>query len=287
MTAQNEIINDSRYVPIHNGGFVGLIDHMGSDQSIEQAARVSYSKGTRQTQDTRNLLRYLMRHLHTSPFEMAQTQWHVRLPIFVARQWIRHRTGSCNETSLRYSEANDDFYIPTPEYVKAQSKNNKQGRAGDLDPDVVAKYIADIDFQSKQAYHRYEQHLEDGVARELGRMELPVNLYTEWYWRFDLHNLMHFLKLRMDPHAQKEIQDYAIAMYNLAKEKFPISMEAFNDYILHSARFSRHELTLLKKMVKSSNLTTPADDKQLLEETGMSRREMNEFLSKLEIITKE
>ena len=287
MTTQQEILNDSRYVPIHNGGFIGLIDHMGSDQSIEQAARVSYSKGTRQTQDTKNLLRYLMRHKHTSPFEMGQTQWHVKLPIFIARQWIRHRTGSCNEQSLRYSEANDDFYIPSPEYVKAQSKNNKQGRDGDLDPDVVSKYIADIDFQSKQSYHRYEQHLNDGIARELARMELPVNLYTEWYWRFDLHNLMHFLKLRMDPHAQQEIQDYAKAMYNLAKEKFPISMEAFHDYILHSVQFSKGELVLLKKVINTDMLTTPTDDKQLLIETGMTRREVNEFITKLDTITKE
>ena len=281
MTKQHEILNDARYRPIHNAGFIGLIDHMGTDQSIEQAARVSYSKGTRQTTDTRNLLRYLMRHKHTSPLEMGQTQWHVRLPIFVARQWIRHRTGSCNETSLRYSEAEDEFYIPSPEYVKAQSKNNKQGRDGELDSNTVDQYIADLEFQSTQSYHRYQQHLKSGIARELCRMELPVNLYTEWYWRFDLHNLLHFLKLRMDPHAQQEIRDYADTMLVLTKEKFPIIIEAFEDYTLNAKTFSYHELKLLKKIVKTDLLTIPTDPIELQKETGMSKREIEEFWAKI------
>jgi len=281
MTKQQEILNDPRYTPIHNAGFVGLIDSMGTDQSIEQAARVSYSKGTRQTSDTRNLIRYLIRHKHTSPLEMGQTLWHVRLPIFVARQWIRHRTGSCNETSLRYSEADDEFYIPSPDYVKAQSKNNKQGRDGEIDSDTVSKYIADLEFQSNQSFHRYQNHLKTGIARELCRMELPVNLYTEWYWRFDLHNLLHFLKLRMDPHAQQEIQDYAKTMFSLVKTKFPIIMEAFEDYTLNAKCFSYHEMNLLKKMVNTGNITLPADPKELQQETGLSKREIEEFWAKI------
>lgn len=289
MTKQNEILNDSRYIPIHNGGFVGLIDTMGSDEDVEQAARVSYAKGTRKVSDTRNLIRYLIRNYHNTPVEMIETKWHIRLPIFCFRQIIRHRTASTNEMSLRYSEAEDDFYIPSAEYVKSQSKNNKQGRSGDLDPETVEKFIADVEFHNTQSYHRYQEHLKLGVARELARIELPPNLYTEVYWKIDGSNLMKFLKLRMDPHTQIETRDYADAMYNLVKPKFPLCFEAFEDYGLHGKNLSRMEVNVLKDICQSSLEKLEVDItgdsvKQHREEFkkkyGLSDREVEEFFNK-------
>lgn len=289
MTKQNEIINDPRYIPIHNGGFVGLIDTMGSDEDVEQAARVSYAKGTRKVSDTRNLIRYLIRNNHSSPVEMIETKWHIRLPIFCFRQIIRHRTASTNEMSLRYSEAEDDFYVPSTEYVKAQSKNNKQGRSGDLDPEIAEQFIADVEFHNTQSYHRYQKHLEQGIARELARIELPPNLYTEVYWKIDGLNLSKFLKLRMDPHTQIETRDYANAMYKLVKPKFPIIFEAFEDYNLNAKNLSRMEVDIIRDICKA-NLeklevdVTGESVKQNREEFkkkyGLSDREVEEFFNK-------
>jgi thymidylate synthase (FAD) len=236
---------------IHEHGFVRLVDTMGSDGDIADAARVSYGKGTRAVSDNRNLIRYLMRHKHTSPIEMASVKFHLKLPIFIMRQLIRHRTASVNEYSGRYSVMSDDFYVPEKEYVKPQSQTNKQGSDGDLADSWKDKYkqiIRDITLRTSIAY----KALVDpgfgtlGLSRELSRIVLPVSNYTECYWKIDLHNFFHFCRLRMDSHAQQEIRDYAIAMYELAKPHFPIATEAFEDYSLGSKSFSRMEMDVLK-----------------------------------------
>ena len=275
MTKQSEILKDSRYVPIHNGGFVGLLDVMGSDETIERAARVSYGKGTRQSSDTRSLLRYLIRHHHTSPTEFGEVILHVKLPIFVARQWMRHRTFSYNETSLRYSEAESEYYIPTEDYVQMQSTKNKQGREGQIsnskdfleDQKLATDYIFDV----------YNSDIKDGISRELARINLPTSLYTEFCCKVDLNNLMRFLKLRMDSHAQMEIQDYARAIYNLVKPRFPIIFEAFDDYVLNAATFSKNEMNILQQLIdNSTNIDSIISSSGLL-----SKREKEEFYAKL------
>lgn len=275
VTKQIDVIGDERYVPIHNEGFVGLIECMGSDESIEQSARVSYSKGTRKVSDTRNLLRYLINHKHTSPAEQASVRFHVKLPIFIARQWVRHRTAKLNEMSLRYSEASDDFYIPSDDYIKKQSKNNKQGRDGDLSPEDLIKFRDILQQNNTDSYNRYKQAVDMGVARELSRVMLPVNLYTEWYWKIDLHNFMHFSKLRMDSHAQMEIRDYASAMFGMVKQKFPILTEAFEDYSLNAVNFSAGEMRMLRSGHSIGDLS------RHYESYGLSKREFEEYCNKL------
>lgn len=279
MTKQIEIVNDKRYIPVHNEGFVGLSNCMGSDQLVEKVARTSYAKGTRKTSDTKNLLRYLIRNRHTSPLEIGGIMvFHVKLPIFCARQIIRHRTFSYNEISLRYSEAEDSFYIPSSEYIQYQSKSNKQGRDGQTEEYVTYEYISDIEFESNRSYSKYKKDLDKGIAREICRNRLPVNLYTEWYMKCDLHNLMHFLKLRMDRHAQIETRDYANAMYNIAKQEFPICMEAFDDYILNSTYFSKNEMILLKDYILDKNILLQDN---LQEKYLLSKREIDEFKQKI------
>ena len=237
---------------IHEYGFVRLVDIMGSDGDIADAARVSYGKGTRAVSDNRNLIRYLVRHKHTSPLEMASVKFHLKLPIFVMRQLVRHRTAKINEYSGRYSVMSDDCYIPELEYIQPQSTTNKQGRGGELSDGWKEKYkqvISDITTKTKIAYNLLvgNQSVDhSGLSRELSRIVLPVSNYTECYWKIDLHNFFHFCKLRMDSHAQQEIQDYAIPMFEMVKPHFPIATEAFEDYVLDSITLSRLEKNVLE-----------------------------------------
>ena len=240
---------------IHKHGFVRLIDVMGDDSSIADAARVSYGTGTRSVSDNRNLIRYLVRHKHTSPLEMVEVKFHLKLPIFVMRQLVRHRTASLNEYSGRYSIMSDDCYVPELDYIQPQSKTNNQGRGDDgLSDRWKARYqetINDIRYKCLVAYRFLignESVEHGGLTRELARTVLPVSNYTECYWKMDLHNFFHFCRLRMDDHAQQEIQDYAKAMYEMVKPEVPIAAEAFEDYSLYSISLSRMELSVLQYM---------------------------------------
>ena len=228
-------------------GFVRLVDSMGGDEAIVQAARVSYGKGTTKLSQDRGLIRYLMRHRHTTPFEMVEFKFHCKMPLFVARQWVRHRTANINEYSLRYSEARDEFYYPDPEHIQFQSALNKQGRMGDVSGELkqkVRKYFEEI---SHRSFEIYSELNDAGVARELARAILPVNLYTEWYWKNDLHNLLHFVGLRSDSHAQYEIRVFSDAMAESVKAVAPFAWEAYQDYVISGLRFSRIEQSLLEK----------------------------------------
>ena len=228
-------------------GFVRLVDSMGGDDAIVQAARVSYGKGTSKVSQDRGLIRYLMRHRHTTPFEMVEFKFHCKMPIFVARQWVRHRTANINEYSLRYSEARDEFYHPDPENIQFQSALNKQGRMGEVPAELKQKvqdYFKEI---SERSFAIYSELNEAGVARELARSILPVNLYTEWYWKNDLHNLLHFIGLRSDSHAQYEIRVFSDAMAEAVKAVAPFAWEAYQDYVVKGMRFSRIEKKLLER----------------------------------------
>ena len=228
-------------------GFVRLVDSMGGDNAIVQAARVSYGKGTSKVSQDRGLIRYLMRHRHTTPFEMVEFKFHCKMPIFVARQWVRHRTANINEYSLRYSEARDEFYYPSLENIQLQSSLNKQGRMGKV-PEKVKKKVQDYFKEiSTLSFNMYSELNKDGVARELARALLPVNLYTEWYWKNDLHNLLHFVGLRSDSHAQYEIRVFSDAMAYYVKENCPLAWEAYNDYVVKGMKFSKIEQNLLGK----------------------------------------
>ena len=232
-------------------GFVRLVDSMGGDDAIVQAARVSYGQGTSKVSQDRGLIRYLMRHRHTTPFEMVEFKFHCKMPIFVARQWVRHRTANINEYSLRYSEARDEFYYPDPEHIQFQSAFNKQGRMGEVPADLkqkVQNYFKEI---SEKSFGIYLELNEAGVARELARAILPVNLYTEWYWKNDLHNLLHFIGLRSDSHAQYEIRVFSDAMADSVKAVAPFAWEAYQDYVVKGMRFSRIEQSLLEKQLPS------------------------------------
>ena len=261
-----------------NLGFVRLVDYMGGDESIVQAARVSYGKGTKTVNEDRGLIRYLMRHMHTTPFEMVELKFHVKLPIFVARQWIRHRTANVNEYSGRYSVMKDEFYIPDHNSIHYQSLRNKQGRAQEEVPAELRQKVLDILTNAQhQTYAEYEQMLEAEIARELARIHLPLSLYTEWYWKIDLHNLFHFLRLRIDPHAQYEIRVYGEAMAEVTKKVAPMASEAFEDYMLKGERFSRLELKVIAEKLDTQCIT-----KEFLETKGLKGREAEEFLEKLE-----
>lgn len=259
-----------------------LVDVMGDDSSIVQAARVSYGKGTKTVNEDRGLIRYLMRHKHTTPFEMVEFKFHVKLPIFVARQWIRHRTANVNEYSGRYSEMKDEFYLPSTEQIRTQSVINKQGRA---DETLPSEHTAEI-LDSTQAHYEtsfelYQSLLEKGLTRELSRMVLPVANYTEWYWKIDLHNLFHFLKLRLDTHAQYEIRVYAEAMAELVKAIVPLAWEAYEHYMLNSIMLTQGELSILADMLPPTEL----DVEQCLK-YGLSKREAGEFVDKYNKIKK-
>ena len=228
-------------------GFVRLVDSMGGDEAIVQAARVSYGKGTTKLSQDRGLIRYLMRHRHTTPFEMVEFKFHCKMPIFVARQWVRHRTANINEYSLRYSEARDEFYYPDPEHIQFQSALNKQGRMGDVSDELKQKVREDFREISDRSFEVYSELNNAGVARELARAILPVNLYTEWYWKNDLHNLLHFVGLRSDSHAQYEIRVFSDAMAESVKAVAPFAWEAYQDYVISGLRFSRIEQSLLEQ----------------------------------------
>ena len=232
-------------------GFIRLVDSMGGDDAIVQAARVSYGKGTNKVSQDRGLIRYLMRHRHTTPFEMVEFKFHCKMPIFVARQWVRHRTANINEYSLRYSEARDEFYYPDPEHIQFQSVLNKQGRRGEVPAELKQKVQDDFKEISEKSFAMYSELNEAGVSRELARAVLPVNLYTEWYWKNDLHNLLHFIGLRSDSHAQYEIRVFSDAMAESVKVVAPFAWEAYQDYVVKGMRFSRVEQSMLEKQLPS------------------------------------
>jgi thymidylate synthase (FAD) len=237
-------------VPVLDKGFVRLVDYMGSDQRIVQAARVSYGAGTKTVRGDRGLINYLMKNWHTSPFEQVQLTFHTKMPIFVARQWVRHRTARLNEISGRYSIMKDEFYLPEPEQIRYQSESNKQGRSDDCVPIEEAKAIIErLEKEQREIYGHYQELLDKNVARELARTNLPISLYTEWYWQIDLHNLFHFLRLRLDPHAQYEIRAFAEVMAKCAQAVAPLAYEAFEEHILHSIAFSRSEAHALSLML--------------------------------------
>lgn len=242
-------------IKVLDKGFVRLVDYMGGDQRIVQAARVSYGGGTKTFRQDRGLIHYLMKNWHTSPFEQVQLTFHTKMPIFVARQWVRHRTARLNEISGRYSVMKDEFYLPEPEHVCYQSESNKQGRSESLPFDQAMAVIKQMEDEQKTMYANYEKLLEQNVARELARTNLPVSLYTEWYWQIDLNNLFHFLQLRMDPHAQYEIRAYAEAMAVCAQKVAPLAYEAFEEHILGSVSFSRAECEALATMLNGGQVT--------------------------------
>tara|TARA_Y100000741_G_scaffold84436_2_gene62101 strand:- start:32 stop:994 length:963 start_codon:yes stop_codon:yes gene_type:complete len=254
----NEIPKDA--IKCLDKGFVRLVDCMGGDDAIVQAARVSYGKGTSKVSQDRGLIRYLMRHRHTTPFEMVEFKFHCKMPIFVARQWVRHRTANINEYSLRYSEARDEFYYPDPKHIEFQSALNMQGRMGEVSDDLKQKvqdYFKEI---SERSFEIYSELNNAGVARELARAILPVNLYTEWYWKNDLHNLLHFIGLRSDDHAQYEIRVFSDAMAKSVKAAAPFAWEAYQDYVIEGMRFSKIEQSLLEKKLPNRVIDDISED---------------------------
>lgn len=268
-------------IPVLDHGFVRVIDYMGTDSAIVQAARVSYGAGTKKVNEDAGLINYLLRHRHTTPFEMCEIKFHIKLPIFIARQWIRHRTANVNEYSGRYSIMDKEFYLPKPEHLAAQSKQNHQGRGETLTGAEAIRALEILEQDSINAYEHYEELLngdeagnirdesKQGLARELARMNLPVNYYTQWYWKIDLHNLLHFLALRADPHAQYEIRVYAEAMLELVKKWVPITYSAFMDYRMGAAEISAKGMACLKRMLAGEQVTQ--------ETSGMSKGEWREF----------
>lgn len=270
-------------IPVLDHGFVRLVDYMGDDGAVVQAARVSYGRGTQKVRDDRGLIRYLMRHQHTTPFEMCEIKFHVKLPIFVARQWVRHRSANINEISGRYSILDKEFYLPSPEHVGVQSSSNRQGRAEPLSADQTRFVLDTLREDAERCYAHYEAFLleekeshpshHQPLARELARMNLTLNTYTQWYWKIDLHNLFHFLRLRMDSHAQYEIRVYAEAMAQLVQKWVPLCWEAFEDYRLNRVEFSRAEHVALRALLQGE-----APDLGAL---GLSKREQDEFWCKV------
>ena len=279
-----------KILPVLDRGFVRAIDYMGDDAAVVQAARVSYGRGTKKVSEDRGLIRYLMRHFHTTPFEMCSIKFHVKLPIFVARQWIRHRTASVNEYSARYSVVDDEFYIPAPEHLAAQSSSNRQGRDRVLQGDEARRIL---DLLREDAARNYEHYFwmlnEDagqtsdpnrsGLARELARMNLTLNTYTQWYWKTDLHNLLGFLSLRADPHAQYEIRAYAEAMMDTVRRWAPVSCRAFTDYRLQGASLSAQALEVVRRRLRGETVRA--------EDSGMSPREWRELSELLDSGRKE
>jgi len=274
VTALEEILY--KPLPVLDHGFVRVVDYMGDDSAIVQAARVSYGKGTKKVTEDRGLINYLMRHWHTTPFEMCEIKFHIKVPIFIARQWIRHRTANVNEYSARYSILDREFYLPEPQHLAAQSTINNQGRGEVLEGEYAQKVLELLKRDAMQAYDTYEYLLnakeEDdrpGLARELARMNLPVNYYTQWYWKIDLHNLMHFLRLRADAHAQYEIQAYSNVMIDVLKRWIPFAYDAFMDYRVGAAVFSAKMLEVLRRRLKGETVTK--------ENSGLTAREWAEM----------
>jgi thymidylate synthase (FAD) len=259
--------------PVLDHGFVRVIDYMGDDAAICQAARVSYGKGTKSVSNDEGLIRYLMRHWHSTPFEMCELKLHVKLPVFVARQWIRHRTANVNEYSARYSILDREFYIPAPDALAAQSVVNNQGRGAALEGEEAARVLKYLTEDAMRCYDHYEAMISDegqqGLARELARMNLPANIYTQWYWKVDLHNLLHFLRLRADAHAQYEIRVYAEEICKLVADWVPFAYRAFEDYRMGGATLSSTALDCVRRMLKGEEVTQ--------ETSGMSKGEWREF----------
>jgi thymidylate synthase (FAD) len=272
-------------LPLLDHGFVRVIDYMGDDAAIVQAARVSYGRGTRRVSEDAGLIRYLMRHRHSTPFEMCEIKYHVKLPIFVARQWIRHRTANVNEYSARYSILDREFYLPAPEHLAAQSAVNRQGRGEVLSGDAAARVLDLLRDDAARSYDHYVEMLNEdaqgaprdperpGLARELARMNLTLNTYTQWYWKIDLHNLLHFLSLRADAHAQYEIRVYAEAMLETVKAWVPIASQAFLDYRLGAVTLSAQMLAAVRRMVAGEAVTQV--------DSGLNRREWVELMAAL------
>ena len=273
------------YFPVLDHGFVALVDYMGSDEDVERAARVSYGYGTRRTSQTRGLIRYLRRHRHTTPSEMVELKFHCAMPMFVARQWIRHRTASVNEYSGRYSLLPLLFYRPERAQFSAQSASNRQGRSGAPLDAVYDEAIARWERLRRQASDDYEWLVTRDVARELARIDLPVSAYTQWYWKVDLHNLLHFLSLRVDPHAQYEIRAFARVMAGMLQRVAPLSFEAWCDYEFRGTTLSRGELEAVRRLVRPEDggLVGSAErvGPEALAALGLSAREIEELLAKL------
>jgi thymidylate synthase (FAD) len=276
-----------KQVPILDKGFVRVIDYMGSDESIVQSARVSYGQGTKKLRQDQGLINYLMRHRHTTPFEMCEIKFHIKLPIFIARQWIRHRTANVNEYSARYSVLGKEFYVPDRENLCSQSDTNRQGRDETLSNEEANRVLDIIRGDSLKCYDHYEEMLNtdlegnildenrQGLTRELARMNLTLNYYTEWYWKIDLHNLLHFLSLRVDSHAQYEIRVYAQAMLDIVKAWVPLAYGAFEDYRMNSFDCSHKMIDAINRKLKGEVLT--------LENSGLTKREWNELAAKFAI----
>ena len=274
-------------IPVLDHGFIRVIDYMGDDTSIVQAARVSYGKGTKKVSTDAGLIKYLMRHWHSTPFEMCEIKYHVKLPIFIARQWIRHRTANVNEYSARYSILDKEFYLPKPEHLAAQSQNNRQGRGQIIEGEKAKKVLDLLKGDAEQTYQNYETMLNEkydgstidknstGLARELARMNLTLNTYTQWYWKTDLLNLMNFLRLRADTHAQYEIRAYADEMLNTVKKWVPITHEAFLDYRIGGTEISSKGKIVLQKIINKQDVN--------LENSGLSKREWNELMQAMNL----
>ena len=269
-------------IPILDHGFIRVVDYMGNDTSIVQAARVSYGKGTKKVSTDSGLIKYLMRHWHSTPFEMCEIKYHVKLPIFIARQWIRHRTANVNEYSARYSILDKEFYLPKTENLAAQSQSNRQGRGDVLQGEQAKKVLDLLKNDAEQTYNNYEMMLNErydgsiinekeiGLARELARMNLTLNTYTQWYWKTDLLNLMNFLRLRADHHAQYEIRTYADAMLDTLKKWVPITYEAFMDYRVGGTEVSAKGKIIIQKLIKGEEIN--------VDQSGLSKREWNELM---------
>ena len=281
--ALEEILYEA--LPVLDHGFVRVIDYMGDDGAIVQAARVSYGRGTRRVSEDRGLINYLMRHRHTTPFEMCEIKYHVKLPIFVARQWIRHRTANVNEYSARYSILDNEFYTPAPEHLAAQASTNRQGRGAVLEGEAARRVLDLLREEAGRAYAGYEALLNEdeagaprdpswpGLARELARMNLSLNFYTQWYWKTDLHNLLHFLSLRADPHAQYEIRAYADAMLETVRRWLPLAHAAFLEYRMNSATISATGLAVIRRMLAGKRVEQAS--------SGLSPREWRELMAVL------
>ncbi len=267
-----EAILDKEF-PVLDKGFVRLVDYLGGDQRIVQSARVSYGAGTKSFRQDRGLIHYLLRNEHTSPFEQVVFTYHAKMPIFVARQWVRHRTARLNEISGRYSILKDEFYLPEGDAIALQSSDNKQGRRTEAVPlQTQEKVRATLAQEQQRAYEAYSALVEEGLARELARINLPVSIYTEWYWQIDLHNLFHFLKLRLDAHAQMEIRAYAEVMLTMARTVCPVAVEAFEEHILGGVRLSAAEMAAVR---------TAVDLDALLSGDDLSKRERGRLMDKL------
>ena len=270
-------------MPVLDHGFVRVVDYMGDDTSIVQSARVSYGKGTKKVSTDSGLIKYLMRHRHSTPFEMCEIKYHIKLPIFIARQWIRHRTANVNEYSARYSIMDKEFYVPSKENLAAQSTNNRQGRGALINGTQADNILKILKEDAERNYQHYEEMLNEkydgtiidnkkqGLARELARMNLTLNSYTQWYWKTDLLNLLNFLALRADSHAQFEIREYADVMMNTVKKWVPISYDAFVDYRVGGMELSAKGKIVIQKMIKG--------EKCDIESSGLSKREWNELMN--------